>query len=69
MKLVKSQKARTTKTIIELWDLGNSQDSKENGGRWQTICVEHGNCVCHDKKANAIYYMSHPENWCEDCQN
>ncbi len=67
MNLIKRVKARTSKSIVELWDLGACNESSEDGGRWQTICTVHGNCINHDKKQNALYYLSHPEEWCEDC--
>ena len=65
MELIKQTKAHSTKTLVELWDMG--KETNEDGGRWQTVCVDHGNCMNHDKKSNAVYFLSHPEEWCEDC--
>ena len=68
MLLVKEIRARSTKSLVQLYDMGNSKETKLDGGRWQTICVDHSNCVNHDKRINANYYLSHPEIWCDDCK-
>lgn len=64
MEPVVTRKVRTTKTEVSLYDMGKDYPD----GRWETVCGTHGNCVSHDKKVNALYYLSHPEDWCQDCQ-
>lgn len=67
----KSRIARSTGTKVELIDADHPDcsdfDSAE-GGRWVTICEDHGGCVQHDVYRNARTFLAHPEDWCEGCQ-
>ena len=37
--------------------------------RWSTVCEVHGGVVCHATRRNAELSLSHPEEWCPDCQD
>lgn len=58
---------RTTGTLVGLYDGGPAGLDTE-GGRWQTVCEEHGSICSHDTYAVAADFLSHPAEWCEDCQ-
>ena len=36
---------------------------------WETICAEHGGVCSHETRKLAEGWLSHPEEWCEDCQH
>ena len=36
---------------------------------WETICADHGGVCCHETRAMAERFVSHPEEWCEACMN
>lgn len=67
--LRQSRRARSTGTTVELIDLlVEPVSDPEDGGRWMTLCVEHGGNVQHDNLTNARAFASAPEEWCPDCQ-
>lgn len=35
---------------------------------WTTVCEEHGGCVSHRTKRDALSWLSHPESWCPGCK-
>lgn len=55
---------RSTGTTVALVDRG-ADDDEDN--RWETICVDHGGVCSHQSRKLATEFLSHPEEWCEDC--
>lgn len=57
---------RTTRAgvRVQLNDRGSNDDG---GGRWETICVDHGGVCSHESRKLATEFLSHPDEWCEDC--
>ena len=35
---------------------------------WATVCEPHGGIVCHATATLARGWLSHPEDWCPECQ-
>lgn len=66
-----SRIARATGTEVKLIDADHPEctdyDSAE-GGRWVTVCSDHGNFVQHGTWKLARQHLGHPEEWCEGCQ-
>ena len=60
------RKARSTGTHVGLYD-GEEQGLDTDGGRWSTVCEDHGSVVSHQTYADARAWMSTPEAWCEAC--
>lgn len=59
---------RTTRAgrRVLLLDRGSNDDG---GGRWETICVDHGGVCSHETRWLAARFLSHPDEWCEDCMH
>ena len=36
---------------------------------WETICEEHGGVCSHQTRRLAEDWLSHPDEWCEDCMH
>lgn len=36
---------------------------------WETICDDHGGVCSHETRALAEGWLSHPDEWCEDCMH
>ena len=34
---------------------------------WETICRDHGGVCSHETRTLAMQFLSHPDEWCEDC--
>jgi len=64
---LEERKARSTGAMVSLYAEGDPDDNSGNS-KYCTVCDTHGNLVYHNTKANAIYYLSHPEEWCDDCR-
>ncbi|MGH2939462.1 MAG: hypothetical protein ACRDPE_15245 [Solirubrobacterales bacterium] len=66
-----SRVARATGTTVELVDAAHPDcrdyDADE-GGRWVTVCTEHGSFVQHETWKLARQFLGHPEEWCESCR-
>ena len=64
-RVVLEQRVRSTGTTVLL----NDRCGSECWGdwRWETICVDHGTVCSHETRALATDFLSHPEEWCEDC--
>ena len=60
------RKARSTGTHVGVYDGGPAGMDTE-GGRWQTVCEEHGYLASHGTLSLAREHASEPENWCEVC--
>lgn len=63
---VVSRRCRATNTTVTLYD-GDEANLDTDGGRWSTVCENHGYIVCHETRANAEAALSHPDEWCEVC--
>jgi len=61
--LVLSRRCRSTGTRVALYHTPDCDD-----GPWQTVCEDHGGCVHHQSRRLALQWLSHPEDWCPDCQ-
>lgn len=59
-------KARTTGTHVGVYD-GEEAGMDTDGGRWQTVCEEHGSVISHDTLELARQHAPQPEEWCEVC--
>lgn len=46
---------------------GIEADLDTEGGRWQTVCEEHGTICSHETFEVARLFGREPQNWCEDC--
>lgn len=54
------RRCRATGTLVVLaW---NASDET-----YETICVDHGGVCSHETRKLAESFLSHPEEWCEDC--
>lgn len=64
------RKARSTGTTVQLLDAEHpgSEFDPGDGGRWVTLCVDHGGYVQHDALANARDWSTVPEQWCPYCR-
>ena len=62
--IILSRKARSTGTRVYLEDRREDGDPDQP---WETICQEHGGVCSHETRATATSFLSHPEEWCEDC--
>jgi hypothetical protein len=67
MGLIQRRKNRKTKTNIEVVD-GKDSEYCTEGGRWITLCVDHGFIMNYDTVTAAKKSASLPEDWCEECQ-
>lgn len=56
--------ARATGTTVMLVDRGAGEEGEH---RWETICVDHGGVCSHETRRLAADWLSHPDEWCEDC--
>ena len=36
---------------------------------WLTVCETHGGVCSHETRALAMRFLSHPDEWCEDCMH
>lgn len=61
---IQERRNRQTGTLIEVYDRGSDDDS---GGRWETICVDHGTVCSHETRALALRFAPTPLDWCEVC--
>lgn len=57
---------RTTRAGVKVALVDRGADDDE-GQRWETVCVTHGGVCSHDTRALAAQWLSHPDEWCEDC--
>lgn len=60
------RRARSTGTHVGIYD-GLVAGMDTDGGRWQTVCEEHGGVISHETLALARHWASAPEQWCETC--
>lgn len=58
--------AKSTGTMVAVLD-GREAGLDTDGGRWSTLCDDHGHCVAHPTLALARAHAACPEGWCEPC--
>lgn len=61
--VVIERRCRATGTVVQLV-YSYSADPEQP---WETICAEHGGVCSHETRAVAEAWLSHPDEWCEDC--
>ena len=59
-------KSRQTGTHVGVYD-GEAAGMDTDGGRWQTVCEEHGNVISHATLALARAFAPIPSEWCDRC--
>jgi len=63
------RRARSTRTIVGLYKSREADmDDDEGELPYTTFCEEHNTLVSHATRKIAEGHLSHPEQWCEDCQ-
>jgi hypothetical protein len=65
---VVQSRARTTRTIVGVYNSVQSGMENDPSIPWLTVCEEHGEVVGHCTLAIAREWASAPDTWCEDCQ-
>lgn len=65
---VKRSRSRLTGTLVVLFDTNKTDEYDSDGGRWVTICDEHGTVCNHDTRKVAESHMPYVS-WCEECGN
>jgi hypothetical protein len=60
---IQSRKACSTGTLISV----TFEPGEDPQARWQTTCVDHGECVGHETRKLAVSWASEPEGWCSAC--
>lgn len=58
--------ARSTGRAVSIYD-GIEAGFDVCGGRWQTLCEDHGYIVSHETLSIARLHASEPEEWCGVC--
>lgn len=48
--------------LSEEWD-------EDEDYKYMNLCEAHNLTMVHRRKADALYWMRHPEEWCEHCQD
>lgn len=62
------RRARSTGTLVGLYRSFKAGLEIDPDYPWSTVCEDHGGIVCHRTRALAAQNLSHPEEWCPDCQ-
>jgi hypothetical protein len=60
-----SRRARSTRTTVVLL---HGPESGMTDYPYLTLCDEHGGVCEHERRADALRFLSHPEEWCPICQ-
>ncbi len=50
------------------WDDDGNVTAWDEGDRWATFCVDHGEFVTHRTLALARWHAPQPQHWCEQCE-
>lgn len=58
--------ARETGRPVSVYD-GELAGMDTDGGRWQTVCENHGHIISHESLALARSHASNPLGWCGAC--
>ena len=61
--LLAERRTRSTGTLVQLV----YSESADPDQPWETICVDHGGVCSHETRTLAEQWLSHPDEWCEDC--
>jgi len=61
-------RSRETGTVVIVFD-GRAQDLDEDGGRWYTECLDHGDVATHATLALARWHAPFSNGWCSGCQH
>ena len=57
---------KQTGTMTSVYD-GEAAGMDTDGGRWQTVCEDHGTICSHETLRTATMFVSIPLEWCEEC--
>lgn len=61
--IVLERKVRATGTRVYL----EYAPDADPGQPWLTVCDDHGGVCSHETRTIATAWLSHPDEWCEDC--
>lgn len=61
--IVIERRARATGTVVWLEYAPDADPDQP----WMTVCRDHGGVCSHETRALATAWLSHPDEWCEDC--
>ncbi len=62
------RRSRTTGTRVTLYDTAAPENVFDpEGGRWVTYCEVHEMLSNHNNLADALWFLSRPFYWCEEC--
>ncbi len=63
-----SRVCKSTGTTVSLVDshAPESTVERDDGGRWATLCEDHGSIVYHQRLSDAREWASDPSTWCND---
>ncbi len=62
-RIVLERKARATGTRVYLVHNPDADPDQP----WETVCEDHGGVCSHQTRSVATSFLSHPDEWCEDC--
>lgn len=65
--IVYASRARSSGTVVGLYDTTKTTQFDPDGGRWATVCEDHSTIVNHETRRLAESFMACPEEWCQDC--
>lgn len=61
---------RRTGTVVSLFDTNNDDGQLDpDGGRWVTVCNDHGTVCNHETRKLAEWFLSYPDEWCDECRD
>jgi hypothetical protein len=66
--IVAYRKVRSTGTRVGLYHAEEAGIDSDPETPWMTVCEDHGNMVGHGTRRLAEQALSHPEDWCDQCQ-
>ena len=66
--IVLERTARSTGTHVYLDDRRHDEGGDPTQP-WETVCEAHGGVCSHETRTVAESFLSHPEEWCEDCMH
>jgi hypothetical protein len=67
--LVQSRKARTTGTVVGVYDSLAQGIESDPDLPWSTVCEDHGSVVSHHALRDALSWAAHSDGWCDDCRD
>jgi len=59
---------KETGTVSVLYE-ANEAGLDPAGGRWATVCEDHGAICNHPTRRLADRHLPYPDGWCEDCRD